>query len=384
MPTYTYANLQTQITAGIHGSISTADWLTIINDAAREVTSNLDLRSMKRKSSLSPFLFNDIFSYSCPTDLKGISIIDVKPQVNREETYKFTLTTAEEFDRKKDAINNLIAFTDDSFIRKLKISAEIDDDTLVVSTLDSITSGGGTFSGYGDGTNLTADSDYYVKGSASINWDINADGGTTAGIYNDDINTFDITDYVSNGAVFVWAYITDTTNLTNFIIRIGSSASVYYTKTITTTNEGTAFVNGWNLLRFDFGTATQVGTVDTDGCDYCAVYMTKDGAKTSETDYRFDHIMCKRGEYHDVIYQSIYPWQSNAAVWIIDSSATTDYINASADEVKLISTKGKELASLHLENYKDADRMSDKYEKLKKDYIEKNPSETMNLTCGNI
>lgn len=380
----TYATLLAQIESGVHGRISAADALIITNEAAREVTSDIDLRSMKRKSSLSPFLFDDIYDYSCPTDLKGISIIDIKPQVNRAETYKFTLTTPEEFDLKKSSENNLCAFSDDSFTRKLKISAEISDDTLIVSTLDSTTANGGTWAGYGDGTNLTADSDYYVKGSASINWDINADGGTTAGIYNNDINTFDITDYIANGAMFSWVYLSDKTDVTNFIIRIGSSASVYYTKTVTTTNEGCSFVNGWNLLRFDFSSATQVGTVDLDGCDYCAVYMTKDSGKTSETDFRFDHLMCKRGEYHDIIYQSIYPFQSSTGTWKIDSDATTDYINASADEVKLISTKGKELASLHLENYKDSERYAEKYEKLKRDYIEKNPSETLLLQTGNI
>ena len=380
----TYATLLAQIKTGIHGLISDADALIVLNEAAREVVSDIDLRSMKRKSSLSPFLFDDVFSYSCPTDLKGISIIDIKPQVNRAETYKFTLTTPEGFDLKKSSEDNLCAFSDDSFTRKLKISAEIDDDTLVVSTLDSTTANGGTWAGYGDGTNLTADSDYYVKGASSINWDINADGGTTAGIYNDDINTFDITDYVSNGAVFSWVYLSDKTDVTNFIIRIGSSALVYYTKTVTTTNEGCSFVNGWNLLRFDFSTATQVGTVDTDGCDYCAVYMTKDGGKTSETDYRFDHIMCKQGEYHDVIFLSNMPWQSSTNVWKIDSDATTDYINASANEIPLFSLKGKELASLHLENYKDADRYHEVYEKAKREYQISNPSEAMLLQTGNI
>jgi len=379
---FTYANLLANIRTGVHGSISDADALIIVNETAREVTSEVDLRSMKRKSSLSPFLFDDIYDYSVPSDLKGISIIDIKPQINRTE--KFTLTTPKEFDLKKSSLNDICAFSDDSFTSKLKISAEISDDTLIVSTLDSLTANGGTWAGYGDGTNLTADSDYFVKGSASINWDINADGGTTAGIYNDDLDTFDITNYVSNGAVFSWVYLSDKTDVTNFITRIGSSASVYYTKTITTTNEGCSFVNGWNLLRFDFSTATQVGTVDTDGCDYCAIYMTKDGGKTSETDYRFDHIMCKRGEYHDIIYYSILPWQSNIGTWKIDSDATTDLVNCSADEFKLFTAKGKEIASLHLENYKDTDRFAGIYEKMKEDYIIQNPSEKMSLMTGNI
>jgi len=384
MANYTYQNIKDIAETRVNGQISDANWLLIINSAARTVTSEIDLRSMKRKSSLSPFLFDDVYDYSCPTDLKGISLIDIKPQVNREVNYKFTLTTPEEFDRKKLTEDNLCAFTDDSFTRKLRISAEIDDDTLIVSTLDSTSANGGTWAGYGDGTNLTADSDYYVKGSASINWDINADGGTTAGIYNDDINTFDITDYVSNGAVFVWVYLSDKTDVTNFIIRIGSSASAYYTKTVTATNEGTSFVNGWNLLRFDFSTATQVGTVDLDACNYCAVYMTKDAGKTSETDYRFDHIMIKRGEYHDVIYYSNLPWQSSAGTWKIDSDDATDLVNCSSDELEIVMEKITELGEQYLGNDKGEDRAREKYKELKRNYELNNPSESKILMTGNI
>ena len=380
----TYANIQSSAALRVNGTLSTANWLITINDAVRAVNGELDLKSAKRKASLSPFLFDDIYDYGAPTDLKGMAIIDIKPQVNRSETYEFTLTTPEEFDRKKDTVENLCAITDDSFTRKLRISAEIDDDTLIVSTLDSTTANGGTWAGYGDGTNLTADSDYYVKGASSINWDINADGGTTAGIYNNDINTFDITDYVSNGAVFSWVYLSDKTDVTNFIIRIGSDASNYFTKTITTTNEGTSFVDGWNLLRFDFSTASETGTVDLDGCDYCAVYMTKDAGKTSETDYRFDHIMCKRGEYHDVIYYSNYPWRSSASVWKVESDDTTDIINISVDEYEIIMTKIVELASQYLDDKRREDIAKEKYKDLAKDYKFRYPSEIKNLTTGNI
>ena len=85
MSTYTYANLKSIADTRINGSISDANWLLIINSAARTVNSEMDLRSMKRKSSLSPFLFDDIYSYSCPSDLKGISIIDIQPQINRSD-----------------------------------------------------------------------------------------------------------------------------------------------------------------------------------------------------------------------------------------------------------------------------------------------------------
>jgi len=369
---YLHSVLKSEIATGIHGSVSDANSLILINEAAREVFSDVDLRSAIRKTALAPNLFDEIYEYSCPTDLKGTAIIDIKPQVNRESTWLFDLTSQEEFDRIKDE-HGLVAFSENSLTRKLLISADIDDDSLTVSGLNSITDSG-TWTLYGDGTNLTTDSDNFVKGSGSINWDISAAGGTTAGIYASDIDTFDLTDY-TQGSIFVWAYITSATDLTNYIIRIGSSASNYFTKTVTTTNEGTAFVAGWNLLRFDLASATQTGTVDLDACVYCAIFMTKAVGKISETDYRFDHIIVKNGEFHDLIYYSSYPFQSSTGTWLQDSTATTDYINCNADELRLVSIKAQELCSVSLENYSDADRFASRYKSAVEQYKLKYPSQ---------
>lgn len=382
MATYTVANLQSKIGLKVNGSISDANWLVLINDAVREVISDVDPRSTKRKAALSPFLFNDVYDYSAPTDLKNQKIIDIKPQINREKSYEFELVSNEEFDKRKDTTEDIFTVTDDSLTRKLRISAPVEDDTLVVSRLDSTTSGGGTWTGFGDVTTstLATDSDYYVKGSASLSWDINADGGTTAGIVNSTLDTFDITDYVANGSVFVWAWITSTTNLTNFIIRIGSDSSNYYTKTITTTNEGTSFVAGWNLLRFDFSSATQTGTVDPDACDYCAIYMTKAAGKVSENNYRFDHIMVKRGEFHYVEYYSKYPFQSSSGTWLVDCTATTDYVNAEAEEIRLILEKGRELANAYLNDEKGEQVARKNYNEMVNVYKQESPSEAKILT----
>jgi len=379
MATYTQALVLADVQLGTHGLVSAADGLLLLNTAVRDVLSDIDLRSSKRQTASSPNLFDEIYSYACPTSMKGNKIIDVEPQTNRSVNYEFNLVTAEEFDIRKSADIGIVAFSDKSGTRKLKISTSVDDDSSIVSSLDTITSSG-TWTLYGDGTNLTTDNDNYVKGNGSINWDISAAGGTTAGIYASDLDTFDLTDYIASGSVFVWTYVTSATNLTNYIIRIGSSSSNYFTQTITTTNESAAFVAGWNLLRFDFASTSETGTVDLDACDYCAIFMTKDAAKTSETDYRFDHIILKRGEYHNVQYYSKYGWQNSGGTWIENSTATTDYINAESDEIKLFVLKGKQLASEFKGNDADSNRYFQQYEQAKVEYKRAYPSEAMLLT----
>ena len=369
MPTYTRTMLKASVNSRIHNKIGIlSDSETTLNNGVREAISFVDFRSMKRKSSLAPNLFNDIYHYTCPTDLKGMKIVDLQPQTGERSKFNdWELTTESEFDRRKETEYNLLAFSDRDFTRKLLVSASVNDDGFTVSPLDSLT-GGGTWALFGDGTNVTQDSYEYVKGSASINFDISAAGGTTAGIQSSDIPTFDLTNYASNGSAFVWVYITSTTDITNYILRLGSDSSNYYSMTATTTNEGLAFSTGWNLLRFAFSGKSTTGTPDDDACDYAAIYMTKTAGKISETDYRFDHIIVKLGAIYNLIYYSKYPWQSSSGTYKENSTADTDYINVDTEEYQMIVEKCVEHASNEIRESEDALTSSNKFEKLKREY----------------
>ena len=391
MPVYTRTLLKTSTDTMISGTPSDADKNTLVNRAVREALSDVDMRSMKRKSALAPNLFDDIFQYTCPGDLKENKIVDVKPQIKRGRLDQWRLTTEEEFDRIKedhridywgDPIkisksqwlgDSICAISDADFVRKILLSRPVDDKSVTISPLDAV----GTWVLFGDGTNLTADSDNYVKGSASINWDISAAGGTTAGIANSSIPSFDISDYLGTGSVFVWAYITSATNITNFILRIGSSASAYNSITVTTNNEGTAFYAGWNLLRWDFINKTTTGSPTNTACTYVAIYMTKAAGKISETDYRFDNLVMKVGSHYDLIYYSKYGWQSNAAAYLENSTADTDYLNVDTAEMRIIEYKAAELMERHLKNHGEADRYFQLYQLEITKYQQTHPSEAM-------
>jgi len=374
---YTRANLKSRINAGIHGKIgmliSAED---LMNEVVRQVNTDIHLRSARRKASLSPMLFSDVFDFTAPSDLQADRIIDIPAQAKREGQ-EFFLTTPEEFDRKKENANGLIALDTFNGTRRLKIALKVDDKTKVISELDSTTSGGGTWSGFGDGSNLTADSDNFLKGSASINWDIDASAGTTAGIQNSTLNSFDLDDdYLGgNGAGFVHAYFNNVTNLTNMILQLGSSAAAYHSKTITTAHDGTAFVAGWNLLRWDLTSLTPTGSPDNDAIKHAAMYMTKDAAKVSETDYRFDYLVLRKGVIHEVKYYTKYGWQTSAEAYQENSSDDADLIVAETDEFNIIVRKGIEVAAEEVNEYDISAKAGLKYEKMIKEYKMANPSE---------
>jgi len=83
MAVYTRSALKTNISSMVSGIVSDTDQNTILNRAVREVLSDIDMRSMKRKTYLVPNLFSDIYDYAAPSDLKDTGIIDVRPQINR-------------------------------------------------------------------------------------------------------------------------------------------------------------------------------------------------------------------------------------------------------------------------------------------------------------
>lgn len=394
MPIYTQSSLSSDVALTVRTTDYTANLQAIANRACRIIGMDCDLRSSKRRTYLTPNLFDDVFDYAAPVSLKGNKIIDIQPQVKRGKFDDWRLTTYEEFDRNKEDrrvdrygdpidLSNvswkgdaIIAVVDYDMTKRIRVALPVDDKETIIDGLDSI----GNWVLFDDGTNLTIDTDNFIKGSGAINWDISAVGGTTAGIQNSSLTSFDISIYKTNGSCFIWAYISSITNLTNFILRIGSSSSNYYYITITTNNEGLAFQNGWNLLRFDFVNKSTQGTPTDTACVYCALYMTKDGAKISETDYRFDNLILKQGNYYYVVYYSRYLWQSNAGVYLENSTASTDYLNCETDEYDLIILKTAELTERNAGNFDEANMLKEEYDRKTMQYRQQYPSEALMLT----
>lgn len=355
--------------------------LNVLNRAVRSLKARLDLRSAKRKATTAPTLFDEDFDYAWPTDGQGNKVIDLRPRTNRSRSLQWELRPPEEFDRLKQSVANLLSVTTENGLKRLLASANIDGSILTVSTLDDLTAGGGTWSAVGDAQNLAADGDNYVKGAGSIRWDIGSTGGTTAGIQNAGLDSFDFEDFVNfNRSIFHWVELTSETNITNFKIRIGSSTSDYYEITVTTTNEGTAFQAGWNLLRFDFVNKSTTGSPDATAGTYCSIFMTKSAGKINETGYHSDQIILEGGILHDLLYYSKYGWQTSAGVWIENATTSTDLLVADTDEFDLLVREAKIEAAKERKDYDVLSILEEEQKEAVKQYQMDNPSEALLMT----
>lgn len=376
MPVYTQTQLRSDVNGKIKGKIGVLiDAQSTLNQGVREVISEVDLLTTKRRTTLTPNLFNGIYEYAAPTDLKGFGIITVENQKFSKRPF-WSLVPYEQFLRRQDTTT--IAISDYDFTKKILINSTLNDYKVTISSMDALGSGGGAWALFGDAENVEADADNYVEGAGSIKFDISSAGGTTAGIQNTALSSFDVTNYLEgNGSVLVWAYITSTTNLTNYILRIGSDSSNYYSKTVTTQADGTAFVNGWNLLQFSLTSLTTIGTPSITAFDYCAIYMTKTAGKVSETGYRFDGLVLRRGEINNLYYYSRYGWQTSGGTYIENSTTGSDLLNASTEEYELILAKCSELCADEVDEEKTSEKEASKYKTLKRVYEKSHPSESL-------
>ena len=360
---YTRSQLKSDINRGIQGKIGMLiSGEDTVNEAVRNLFLKHDLRSAKRRAVLTPDLYNGIFEYNCPSDLKGNKIIDIPAQAKRQDG-EFFLTTAEEFRRHNGKTAGEIAIDDYNAQRLLLINSNVNSKTVVVAELDGLGSGAtANWAVFGDAENLAKDDADYVKGAGSLKFGISSAGGTTAGISNANVNSLDISDYLGGtSAFFVFARISSTTNLTSYTLRFGNSASVYHAKTVTTQADGTAFVAGWNLLRFDVDSLSDSGTPDDTAITYFALFMNKDATKVSETDYKFDWLVLKKGEIHYVHYYTKYGWQTSAGAYQENSSNDSDLLVADTDEYDLIVKEGRAIAA------EETDLVPSKVTELKKE-----------------
>lgn len=379
MPTYQYSQLQGEVNGRIKGKIGIlVNPRSTINSGVRQVNSDFDLSSTRRKARLTPNLFSGPGEYACPNDLKANSIVTIEPQVLLQKRQDWGLVPYEQFARRMD--RNTIAIGNNELIKKLYALTYINDLKQVVSSFDSLTAGGGTWLAVGDASNVRADQDDFVEGAGSIAFDLSANPGLTAGVKNLGLTTIDLTRYLQgNGTLIVFAYIVSIVGLTNYILQVGTDASNYYQKTVTSQQDGTAFRQGWNVLEFDLNSLTTVGSPTITTANFSSLYMTKLGTKVNEVGYRFDYMVLRKGEINYVVYYSKYGWQNSSGVYLENSTANTDYFNADTAEYDMILDKCTELAAKEADEDKVAKDNGDSYEKKLKTYKMNNPSESLTM-----
>jgi len=355
---YTISQLKTDLTGMLHGT--SLDKIQGIDDlisrAGRQVLSDIDPAETIRKGQIVNALYDDVYEYMAPTDLKGNRIIDIVPQNSRTVADNFSQTFQENFDLYKSITNNVFTVQNNNGVKTIRISKNLTSGILI-SDVNGIATNG-TWTVGNDATNLTEDNVYHITGSKSLRFDLDG-GGTDGCLENSTLTPIDLSNDQELTAIFVNVYIPDSTAFTSLDLRFGSSVSNYWNRTVTTTQSTTSPITGWNLFRFDWDGATETGTVDETAINYIRVTVNYDG--TPQNGYRLDNIVSRKPFVFNWLYYSTSIFSTTGGVFQDTVTDDSNTVNLGIDSYNILLEKCAEYCFGQSQN-SDASREQTKYE----------------------
>ena len=333
--TYTISNLSDAIAREMHGQETDRiqSLYETAYDAALILMGELDLKETQRKVQISPQVFDDVNIYSCPTDYR--SPIDIYPTSGRvlgsENQEDFRRTSQHEFSMRKNNEAPLLSekwLNGTRFLLLQKYPST--GKKIQLENFDSLTG----FTEGGDISNLVINSLEYYEGYGSLSFDLS--GSTGAGTLEKTISSQDLTNYRLLGSCFIKVVIPSgySSRFTSFTIKHGNDSSNYWSGTVTTQHDGTVFQDGMNLLRFDWNSATETGTVDETVMDYMKIEVNYT-AGTEIPKVLFDDFNIQLGTMYDLEYCSNYLFRTSAGVWIEKPTSDDDIINLSQESYRI-------------------------------------------------
>jgi hypothetical protein len=356
----------------VHGT--TVDKITnlygIINRAAGELLLDVDLMETKRIVTLSQ-VFNSIYDYSAPADLKGNRIIDLRPQAGRKgEVWPQRFN--QWFDKKKWLKNqNQFTIQHNTGVKSLRIDAPFLTAPIILSATNSTTGWavGGTAS------SLSVDTNYMVDGVGCLQFNV---GIGTGYIESSTLPIIDLTGHEQIAQEFFWAYFPSAPTSVN--LRWGSSTSAYYSGSATIQADGTAFRAGWNNITIPWSSAIATGSPTITSYDTIRFTVI---APTAMTGVKFCTPKSIMGQYLEAEYYSKYFFRNpNTNAFqekvVDDSSDIETLLNLDTEGYGIFIAKLSELIFQQLQgdNAKvESEKYEQKYRKLLMRYKNLYPSE---------
>lgn len=303
-----------------------------INRAARAVLLDVDPKENQRIVSLAQ-VFNSVFDYPIPVDVKGDRIIDLRPQAGRVPSDIFVQGYSQNFDAFKGvSLTNKIITQWNTGVKTLRIEAPTL--TSPVSLTDTSTITGWTATT--GAQNISLDTVNNVAGGGAIQFDLAA-GSATGSIQISTLSPIDLTTHINIDTLFAWVYLPTASAVTSINLRWGSDITTnYYSLSVTTTEQGTAFQNGWNLLAFPWLSATKTGSPTATAYD--SVKLTVSYNSTLQTGLKFCSLTSNTGYIFELQYYSKYLFRN----------PTT---NAFQETVVDVATDGNTIINLDTESY---------------------------------
>lgn len=284
---------------------------TVFEEAASNLLSEIDPYETVRTSEIN--LFNDIFDYSAPSDLKGKKILDIRPQANRSSAEDFRQTFTEDFDRDKDITNNFFTVQFDEASKFLRINKSVSNSITVTDLTSS------NYTATSGVSNIAEDTILHFGDGKSIRFDVASGANllTWAG------TSVDLSDHTQKSTFFLPIYLPDASIISSIVMRVGSDSSNYYS--ITGSIQYGSARNGYNIYKFEWNGVSDSGTTDESAIDYVRLAITTTSA---DTDIRIGKLASKLPAPHEIVYYSNSIFRpTSGSTWLTKPTALTDILN---------------------------------------------------------
>jgi len=370
--------LLTDLSSVIHGTKTTKvpNIYGHINRAARQVLLDVDPKETQRIAQLAQ-VFNNVFDYAAPSDLKGDRFVDLRPQAGRNPWDIFQQDYAQTFDANKLLSASNAVYTQwNTGVKTLRIEAPTI--TAPVTLCDTSTITGWTATA--GAQNITLDTLYNVAGGGAIQFDLAAGSGTGS-IQISTLTPVDVTGLVNINTQFAWVYIPLASAITSLDVQWGSDVTAnYYHLTVTTTQQGTALQNGWNLIALPWSSATKVGSPTI--TKYNSVKLTVTYNSTLQTGFKFCNLTSNRGYIFEMQYYSKYlfrdPSTNAFQETVVDATDNNKLINLDTESYNMLFNKTAYFIAQALQGADseyDCKLFDSEYESALRRYRALNPSE---------
>lgn len=375
---YSISTLLSDITTVVHGTTinKIPNPYGLINRAARSILLDVDPKETQRITSIGQ-VFNEVYDYNCPVDLKGDRLVDLRPQAPRYPSDVYFQTYAQTFDAQKTQQLNKRVYTQwNTGVKSLRIEAPTLTAPVVITDTSTVEGWSATLGA----DNISLNTTNNVAGGGAIVFDLLA-GHSSGYIENSTITALDLTAHLNISTLFLWVYMPSGVSISSVDLRWGSSLTDYWTTSTSQTQEGTSFVDGWNLLAFPWQNAPFIGSPNAQFISY--VRVTPSYNSKLQTGVQINNLTSNLGFFFDLQYYSKFLFRdpnTNVFQETVNDSADNDkIINLDTESYNLLFNKMAFFVAQSLQGADaqyDADYWQTEYKNALAMYKAANPSES--------
>lgn len=376
---YSVSTLLTDLSGAVHGTTTSKipNIYGIINRAASAVLLDVDPKETQRILQLSQ-VFNSVYDYAAPVDLKGDRVIDIRPQAGRVPSDQFTQGYEMDFDANKAWSWAKKVYTQwNTGVKTLRIQDP--DLTAPVTLTDTSTTTG--WAATAGAATITLDTTNNVAGGGALVFNLSA-GSATGNIETSTLSPVDYSSYLNIGTGFLWVYLPTGASVTSIDVRWGTNSTNYYNLTVTATQQGTAFQNGWNLIALPWTSASTTGAPTITNTKYVRITFAYNS--TLQTGVKVCNFTFNLGYIFEAVYYSKYlfrdPSTNAFQERVVDSTDNGKLINLDTEAWPLLFNKTAYFIAQSLQGADadyDATFWADEYTHSLEKYQALNPAESM-------